>query len=31
MREIRSDRSTNIVGAEKELKKALDEMDHSIV
>ena len=28
MREIRSDRGTNIVGAEKELKKALDEMDH---
>ena len=22
---------TNIVGAEKELKKALDEMDHSII
>ena len=31
VREIRSDRGTNIVGAEKELKKALDEMDHSII
>ena len=29
--EIRSDQGTNIVGAEKELKKALDEMDHSII
>ncbi|XP_044182748.1 uncharacterized protein LOC122963378 [Acropora millepora] len=31
VREIRSDRGTNIVGAQKELKKALDEMDHSII
>ena len=31
MPEIRSDRGTNIVGTEKELKKALDEMDHSII
>ena len=31
VREVRSDRGTNIVGAEKELKKALDEMDHSII
>ena len=31
VREIRSDRGTNIIGAEKELKKALDKMDHSII
>ena len=31
VREIRPDRGTNIVGTEKELKKALDEMDHSII
>ncbi|XP_068676501.1 uncharacterized protein [Montipora foliosa] len=31
VREIRSDRGTNIVGAEKELKKALDGIDHSII
>ena len=30
-REIRSDLGTNIVGAEKELKKALDGMGHSII
>ena len=31
VREIRSHRGTNIVGAVKELKKALDDMDHSII
>ena len=31
VREIRSDRGTNIVGAERELKKALDELDHSAI
>ena len=31
VREIRSDQGTNIVGAEKNLKNALDEMDHSII
>ena len=31
VREIRSDRGTNIVCAEKELMKALDEMAHSII
>jgi len=29
--EIRSDQGTNIVGAERELKKALDELDHSAI
>lgn len=29
VREIRSDQGTNIVGAKNELKKALDEMEHS--
>ena len=31
VREIRSDQGTNIVGAERELKKALDELDHSAI
>ena len=31
VREIKSDRGTNIVGAERELKKALDELDHSAI
>lgn len=31
VREIRSDQGTNIVGAERELKKALEEMDHSAI
>ena len=31
VREIRSDQGTNIVGSERELKKALDELDHSAI
>ena len=31
VREVRSDQGTNIVGAERELKKALDELDHSAI
>ena len=31
LREIRSDQGTNIVGAERELKKALDELDHNTI
>ena len=31
IREIRSDQGTNIVGAEKELKRALGEMDHNAI
>ena len=31
VREIRSDQGTNIVGAKNELKKALNEMDHSAI
>ena len=31
VREIRSDQGTNIVGAERELKKALDELDHNTI
>ena len=31
VREIRSDQGTNIAGAERELKKGLDELDHSTI
>ena len=31
VREIRSDQGTNIVGVERELKKALDELDHNTI
>ena len=31
VREIKSDQGTDLVGAEKELKKALEQMDHNAI